>query len=72
MTLSVSLDQHRPRKNNINNVKTKIESFLCDIQKHTKNHDQGLQGKLKTKIRCEKNMGKKFETKSTLQIPKDN
>ena len=56
MTLSVSLDQHRPRKNNISNVKTEIESFLCDMQKHTKNPDQGLQGKFKTKIRCGKNM----------------
>ena len=54
-TLSFSLDQHIPAKNNTNNVKTEFESFFYHIQKYTKNLDQELQYELETKIRrtCE-------------------
>ena len=52
-----SLNQHIPTKNNTNKIKTEFESFFYHIQKHTKNLDQELQDKPKTKTRrtCEKN-----------------
>ena len=45
-TLSFTLDQHIPAKNNINNIKTKFESFFYYIQKQAKNLDQELQDEL--------------------------
>ena len=64
--LSFSLDDHIPTKQNDIKIKTELESFYCQILKHTNQLDQRRQDELKSKTR------RTYENYSRINVPYKN